>query len=52
MAQALSNLPIGAKVKFGKYSVNGEAAQSIIWLVVAKNHSSTPAYRKSGADIW
>ena len=44
MAQMLSNLPIGAKVKFGKYSVNGEAAQSIIWLVVAKNHSSTPAY--------
>lgn len=44
MAQALSNLPIGAKVKFGKYSVNGEVAQSIVWLVVAKNHSSTPAY--------
>lgn len=44
MAQLLSNLPIGAKVKFGKYSVNGEAAEPIIWLVVAKNHSSTPAY--------
>lgn len=44
MAQLLNSLPIGAKVKFGKYSVNGEAAQSIIWLVVAKNHSSTPAY--------
>lgn len=44
MAQLLSNLPVGAKVKFGKYSVNGETAQDIIWLVVAKNHSSTPAY--------
>lgn len=44
MAQALGNLPVGANVKFGKYSVNGEAAQSIIWRVVAKNHSSTPAY--------
>lgn len=44
MAQLLSNLPVGSKIKFGKYSVNGEAAQSIIWLVVAKNHSSTPAY--------
>lgn len=44
MAQALSNLPIGAKIKFGKYSVNGEVAQSIVWLVVAKNHSSTPSY--------
>lgn len=42
MAQSLSNLPIGAKIKFGKYSVNGETAQSIIWLVVAKNHSGYP----------
>lgn len=44
MAQLLSNLPIGAKVKFGKYSVNGETAQSIIWLVVAVNHESIPSY--------
>lgn len=44
MAQLLGNLPVGAKVKFGKYSVNGETAQPIIWLVVAKNHSSIPAY--------
>lgn len=44
MAQLLSNLPVGAKVKFGKYSVNGETAQDIIWLVVAKNHGGTPAY--------
>ena len=51
MAQALSNLPIGAKVKFGKYSVNGEAAQSIIWLVVAKNHSSTPAYPSNAITL-
>lgn len=42
MAQLLSNLPIGAKVKFGKYSVNGETAQDIAWLVVAKNHSGYP----------
>lgn len=39
MAQSLSNLPIGAKVKFGKHSINGETALPIIWLVVAKNHS-------------
>lgn len=51
MAQLLSNLPIGAKVKFGKYSVNGEAAQSIIWLVVAKNHSSTPAYPTNSVTL-
>ena len=44
MAQLLSNLPIGAKVKFGKYSVEGEPAQDITWLIVAKSHSCTPAY--------
>ena len=43
MAQLLSNLPIGAKVKFGKHSVNTEAAQPIIWLVVAKNHTGYPS---------
>ena len=43
MAQNLSNLPIGAKVKFGKHSINGETAQDIIWLVVAKNHTGYPS---------
>lgn len=43
MAQNLSNLPIGAKIKFGKHSVNGETAQPITWLVVAKNHSGYPS---------
>lgn len=38
MAQNLSNLPIGAKIKFGSLSVNGEIAQPIRWVVVAKNH--------------
>lgn len=42
MAQSISNLPIGAKVKFGKHSINGETAQDIIWLVVAKKHSGYP----------
>ena len=42
MAQSLSNLPIGAKVKFGKYSVNGETAQPITWLIAAKNHTGYP----------
>ena len=43
MLQSLSNLPLGAKVKFGKYSVNGETAQDIIWLVVDKDHKGYPA---------
>lgn len=42
MSQKLSNLPTGAKVKFGKFQVNTEAAQSIIWTIVAKNHSGYP----------
>lgn len=51
MAQLLSKLPIGAKVKFGKYSVNGETAQPITWLVVAKNHSCTPAYPSNSITL-
>lgn len=43
MAQNLSNLPIGAKIKFGRHSVNGETAQDITWLVVAKNHTGYPS---------
>lgn len=44
MSQSLSNLPTGAKVKFGKHQVNSETAQAIVWTIVAKNHSCTPAY--------
>lgn len=44
MPQALSNLAVGSKVKFGKYQVNTETAQPIIWTIVAKNHSCTPSY--------
>lgn len=44
MPQALSNLTVGSKVKFGKYQVNTEDAQPIVWTVVAKNHQCTPAY--------
>lgn len=32
MSQTIANLPIGAKIKLGKYSVNGESASPIIWL--------------------
>ncbi len=43
MAQLLSNLALGSKIKFGKYSVNGETPQSISWIVVAKNHEGYPS---------
>lgn len=43
MAQNLSNLPVGAKVKFGTHSIEGETAQPIIWRIVAKNHPGYPS---------
>jgi hypothetical protein len=41
MAQSLSNLPVGAQIKFGKHQVNTENPQPIIWTIVAKNHGGT-----------
>ena len=43
MSQSISNLPTGAKVKFGNHKVNTEAAMPIIWTIVAKNHPGYPA---------
>lgn len=43
MAQAISNLAVGAKFKFGTYSVEAEAAAPIIWKVADKNHAGYPA---------
>ena len=52
MAQNLSNLPLGAKIKYGKHSVNGEVAQDIVWVIVAKNHQSTPAYPSNSVTLF
>ena len=41
MAQLLSNLPIGSRVKFGRHSINGETPQDIIWKVVSKSSNIT-----------
>lgn len=43
MTQALGNLPIGSKVKFGTYKVESETALPIIWTIPDKNHSGYPA---------
>lgn len=43
MAQAISNLAVGAKVKFGNYKVESEALAPLIWKVADKNHSGYPA---------
>ena len=42
MSQTLADLSISSKVKFGKYQVNTEDAQPIIWTIVAKNHTGYP----------
>lgn len=42
MSQALSDLAIGSKVKFGKHSINGEIPEPIIWTIVDKNHTGYP----------
>lgn len=52
MAQNLFNLPVGAKVKFGRHSVNGETPQEISWLIVAKNHQCTPAYPTNSVTLF
>ena len=51
MPQALSNLAVGSKVKFGKYQVNAEDAQPIVWTIVAKNHQCTPAYPENAITL-
>ena len=51
MPQALSNLAVGSKVKFGKYQVNTEDAQPIVWTVVAKNHQCTPVYPENAITL-
>lgn len=47
MSQLLSNLPTGAKVKFGKFQVNSETAQPIVWTVVAKTINALPHIRQT-----
>lgn len=43
MAQTLSNLPVGALIKFGKHQIDTETALPIIWVVADKNHSGYPS---------
>ena len=43
MAQLLSNLPVGAKVKFGKFQIKTETPWDIVWIIAAKNHVGHPA---------
>lgn len=43
MAQLLSNLAIGAKIKFGNHQVGSELAAPIVWIIADKNHSGYPS---------
>jgi hypothetical protein len=51
MSQTISNLPIGAKIKFGRHQVNAETPWYITWTVVAKNHNSSPAYPANSVTL-
>lgn len=51
MAQPLSDLSVGDKVKFGRYQVNTETAEEIIWKIAAKNHVCTPAYPSNSVTL-
>lgn len=42
MVQSISSLPIGSKVKFGRYQVEAEEPQEITWQVAAINHAGYP----------
>lgn len=43
MTQSIANLPVGAKIKFGKYQVESEEPQQIVWAVADKNHAGYPS---------
>lgn len=51
MSQLLSNLEVGSKVKFGKYQVESETPEPIVWTIVAKNHVSEPAYTNKSVTL-
>ena len=43
MAKQLKDLNVGDKVKFGRYQVESESTQDVVWKVAAKNHAGYPA---------
>lgn len=51
MSQLLSNLEVGSKVKFGKYQVESETPETIVWTIVARNHVSEPAYPDNSVTL-
>lgn len=51
MAQPLSNLPVGAKVIFGKYQIPKDTPREITWCIAAKNHQSEPAYPENSVTL-
>jgi hypothetical protein len=43
MSQVISNLAVGAKIKYGNYQVESSTTLPIIWQVIDKNHTGYPA---------
>ena len=42
MAKSITSLSVGDKIKFGKYQVETETPQEIIWKIADKNHNGYP----------
>ena len=42
MSQLISNLAVGAKIKYGNYQVESSTVLPIIWQVIDKNHAGYP----------
>lgn len=40
---AISTLPVGSRIKFGTYKVEGSSTDPIIWKVIGQNHTGYPA---------
>ena len=43
MAQAITSLNVGDKIKFGTYKVEESSVLPIIWCIIDKNHTGYPA---------
>lgn len=43
MSQLISNLAVGARIKYGKYQVENSSVLPIIWKVIDKNHAGYPS---------
>lgn len=51
MSQTISNLSLGAKIKFGKFQVSNETPQSIVWTLVSTSMGNRSGYPSNSATL-